>query len=401
MINVVEVKTKKQQKQFVDFPTKLYSGNAYYVHPLRGDELSMFNPKRNVSYDECEIVYYLAYKGKTVVGRICGVVQKVFNARNNAKMVRFGRFDCIEDFEVAQALLAKVEAWAISQGMEGVHGPLGFNDLEREGLLVDGFDRMPTFEEPYNFPYYKDYLERLGYKKDNDYVSFRITLPEETDPRVLRIGEMVMKKYNLRIATAKNKKEYIKHYKDQIFDVIDEAYGELYGFIPYNEKMRKSIIDQFNLIIKLKYLISIVDENDRVIAFGFALPSLSRAVQKCKGRLFPTGLFSILHARNHVREADFGLIGVRKEYQGKGIPAIILDYVVRNAREEGVTVVETNHSLEDNYKILQTWKNFDKVEQHKRYRLYSKSLKPIKIKTSTTTKKGKATKKLSSKNSNK
>lgn len=377
MISIVEVKTKKQKKLFVDFPTKLYSGNNCYVHPLRMDEMDLFNPKKNVSYDECDIVFYLAYKDGHVAGRICGIVQKVYNEKTNTKKVRFSRFDCIEDFEVAESLIRKVEEWAKMHGMDCVHGPLGFNDLDREGLLIEGFDRVSTFEEPYNFPYYRDYLEKLGYVKDCDYLSFRIKLPETTDPRVRRISDMVMKKYGLRVATARNKKEYINHYKDQIFDVLDEAYGDLYGVIPYNDKMRKSIIDQFNLILKQQYIVSIVDESDRIVAFGLALPSLSRAVQKSKGRLFPLGLFRILYAKNHCNEADFGLIGVRKEFQGKGVTAIILDYIVQNAKDVGVQVVETNHSLEDNLKIIQTWKNFKDVEQHKRFRVFTKLLAEV------------------------
>ena len=374
MVEIVEVKTRKQQKQFVDFPTKLYKGNKFYVHPLRGDELNWFDPKKNVSYDECDIIFYLAMRDNEVVGRVCGVVQKVYNKKTNSKKVRFGRLDFIEDFEVAQALIGAIEKWAKEKGMDTVHGPLGFNDLDREGLLIEGFDQLATFEENYNYPYYKDYLERLGYAKDIDYLAFRINLPTETNPRIKHIADMVMKKYNLHIASAKNKKEYLAKYKDGIFDVLDEAYGDLYGVIPYNDKLRKQIIDQFNLVINIRFIITILDENENVVAFGFALPSLAKAVQKSKGKLFPTGLFRILHAKNNSSLIDFGLVGIRKQYQGKGLTAIILDYIIRNAKDMGITSVETNQSLETNYKILQTWKNFDDVTNHKRYRCFTKKL---------------------------
>lgn len=387
MIKVVEVKNCKQRKIFVDFPTKLYNGNEYYVHPLRGDEMALFSPTKNVSYDECEIVFYLAYKDGKIAGRICGIVQKVYNAKTESKNVRFTRFDCIEDFEVAKALINKVEEWAKLQGMDTVHGPLGFNDLDREGLLIEGFDRLATFEEPYNYPYYKDYLEKLGYEKDSDYLSFRIKLPKESNERVKRIGKLVMEKYGLKVATEKSKRAYINRYKDQIFDVLDEAYGELYGVIPYNDKMRKQIINQFYLILSLNYIVSIVDSNDRVVAFGLALPSLADAVRKSKGKLFPTGLFRILYAKNHNNVADFALIGVRKEYQSKGVTALILDYIVEWAKKEGVDTVETNHSLEDNHKIIQTWKNFDDVEQHKRFRCFIKHLNKEKKNSNNQTKK--------------
>lgn len=374
MIEIVEVTTKKQQKQFVDFPTKLYKGNQFYVHPLRGDELNWFDPEKNVSYDECDIVFYLALKDGEVAGRVCGIVQKVYNKKTNSKRVRFGRLDFIEDFEVAKALIEAIEKWAKEKGMDTVHGPLGFHDLDREGLLIEGFDQLATFEENYNYPYYKDYLEKLGYSKEIDYLAFRINLPKETDARIKRIADMTMQKYNLHIATAKNKKEYLAKYKDGIFDLLNEAYGDLYGVIPYNAKLRKQIIDQFNLIINVRFIITLLDENENVIAFGFALPSLARAVQKSKGKLFPTGVFRILRARGHSPLVDFGLIGVRKQYQGKGIPAIILDYIITAANEMGITSVETNQSLETNHKILQTWKNFDDVTNHKRYRCFIKSL---------------------------
>jgi len=374
MVKIVEVKTNKQKREFVDFPVKLYKNNEFFVPCLRGDELKLFDPKKNVSYDECEIVFYLAYKDNKLAGRICGIVQKVYNEKTQSKRVRFTRFDCIEDFEVAKALITAIEDWARQKNMDTVHGPLGFNDLDREGLLIEGFDRLATFEENYNFPYYKEFLEKCGYKKEIDYLAFRIKLPKESDPRVQRISELMMKKYKLRIATAKNKNEYLKKYKDGIFDVLDDAYGDLYGVIPYNDKLRKQIISQFKLIINLKYLISIIDENDRVIAFGFGLPSLAKAVQKSKGRLFPFGIFRILRDKNRGPVADFGLIGVRKEYQGKGITAIILDYIVNGAKEVGVEEVETNHSLETNHKILQTWKNFNDVENHKRFRSFIKNL---------------------------
>ena len=374
MIEIFEVKTKKQKKQFVDFPTKLYKDNKFYVHPLRSDELNWFDPEKNVSYDECDIVFYLAMKDGEVAGRVCGIVQKVYNKKTNSKRVRFGRLDFVEDFEVAKALIEAVEKWAKEKGMDTIHGPLGFHDLDREGLLIEGFDQLATFEENYNFPYYKDYLEKLGYAKEIDYLAFRINLPKETNPRIKKIADMTMQKYNLHIATAKNKKEYLAKYKDGIFDLLDEAYGDLYGVIPYNAKLRKQIIDQFNLIINVKFIITLLDEHENIIAFGFALPSLANAVQKSKGKLFPTGVFRILYARNHSPLVDFGLVGVRKKYQGKGIPAIILDYIISAAKEMGITSVETNQSLETNHKILQTWKNFDDVTNHKRYRCFIKSL---------------------------
>ncbi len=374
MIKVIEVTTKKQRKLFVDFPTKLYKDNKFYVHPLRSDELGLFDSDKNVSFDECDIVFFLAYENERVVGRICGIVQKVYNQKTDSQRVRFTRFDCVDDVRVAKALFAKLEEWASSKGMNTVHGPLGFNDLDREGMLIEGFDKLATFEENYNFPYYQTFMEECGYQKEIDYLGFRIKLPKEPNERITRLSDMVMKKYELSIATARNKKEYLDKYKEGIFDLLDEAYADLYGVIPYTDKLRKQIIKQFQLIINIKYLITILDKTGKVIAFGFSLPSLAKAVQKSKGRLLPFGIFRLLHARDHCKVADFGLIGIRDEYINRGIPAIILNYVINGARQVGVTNIETNHSLETNYRILQTWKNFDDVTQHKRFRCFIKSI---------------------------
>jgi len=404
MIRIEEVKTKKQQKIFVDFPTNLYKDNKYYVPMLRGDELGIFSPKKNVCYDECETIFFLCYDDKKVVGRVAGIIQKVYNLKTGTKKARFSRFDCIDNQEVASSLLSAVENWAKSKGMDTVHGPLGFHDLEREGLLIEGFDRLATFEQNYNFPYYQKLIENHCYEKDADYVSFRIKLPTTTNDRVKRLCDLILKRYDLHIVKEKTKRAYINKYKNKIFDLIDEAYGDLYGVIPYNEKLRKQIIDQFNLIIKLPYLVSIADKDDNLVAFGFALPSMAEAVQKCKGRLFPTGAFRILHQTNHCNVADFGLVAVKKEFQGKGVTAIILDYIITMAKEVGVDTIETNHSLETNHKILQTWKNFDDVEQHKRLRCFTKSLieKPKKTTKSKPKNKGlSSTKKSTTKTSTK
>ncbi len=374
MIEIIEVKSRKDRRAFVDFPTKLYEGNDYYVHALRSDELGIFSPKKNVSFDECDIVYYLAKREGEVVGRICGVLQRVYNEKTGTKRVRFGRFDFIDDVEVARALLNRVEEWAKSKGMDTIHGPLGFNDLEREGLLIKGFDRLATFEENYNYPYYQSHIEACGYEKEIDYFAHRIKLPTEKDERIGRLSQMVLKRYNLHIATAKNKNDYLKKYQDGIFEVLDEAYGDLYGVIPYNERLKQSIISQFRMVINVKYLITLLDENDRVVAFGFALPELANAVKKSKGRLFPFGLFRILKVRNRGPVADFGLIGVRKEYKNKGIPAVMINYIMENAKDVGVTTIETNQTLENNFNMLQLYKNFTDIERHKQYRCFVKFL---------------------------
>lgn len=373
MIEIKEVKTKRDKRKFVDFPTKLYKGCKEYVHPLRMDELNLFSEK-NVSYEDCDTIYFLAYKDGKIVGRIAGIEQKIYNAKVNEKRIRFTRFDCINDEEVAKALFNAVENWARSKGMDIVHGPLGFNDLDREGMLIDGFDELATFEEQYNYSYYPELMEKCGYVKEVDWVEFKI-FPTygEREKRVEKIADKVLKRYNLKIATDKNKRRFIERYKKGIFEVIDEAYGDLHGVVPYTDKLRDQIINQFKMFISLKYIVTIVNEKDEVVAFGFGIPSLSKAVQKSKGRLTPFGIIRLLHAVKHPKILDFALIGIRKNYLNKGLPAIVLNYIMKKLPEFGIEHCETNLNLEYNIPIQNQWKNFDHV-QHKRRRCYIKYL---------------------------
>ncbi|MBR4407511.1 MAG: hypothetical protein IKT27_04270, partial [Clostridia bacterium] len=334
MIEIVEVKTKKQQKLFVDFPTKLYDGCPQYVHPLRIDELNLFNRNKNASYEDCDAVYFLAYKDGELAGRIAVIIQKLYNQKVGEKRARFSRFDSINDQEVANALFEAGEKWAKENGMEIIHGPLGFNDLDREGLLVDGFEHLATFEEQYNYEYYQTLIENYGFEKEKDWVEFKIYPPKEIDPRVARLSEAVLKRYKLKLAdTNVAKGKFINHYKQGIFEVLDLAYRDLHGTIPFTPKLRDQIISQFKLFIKLKYIVVLVDENDRVVAFGFALPSIARAVQKSKGRLTPRGIWGIMRSASRLDIVDFGLVGVLPEYQGKGLTAVILKHIMQTMIE--------------------------------------------------------------------
>ena len=373
MIEIKEVKTRKEQKLFVDFPIKLYENCHYYVPNLRCDELNLFNPKKNVSYSDCDIVFYLALKDGKVAGRICGIEQKLYNKKQNEKRVRFTRFDFIEDIEVAKALLEAVEKWAKSKGMEIVHGPLGFNDLDREGLLVEGFHELSTFESDYSYPYYAEFLEQLGYEKEVDWLEFKIYPPKCVSERINRLSDAVMKRFKLKIATEKSLSKYVKKYRKGIFETIDEAYGDLYGVIPYTKPLQDQIMKQFKLMLSLDCIVTLLDENDRVVAFGLGLPSLAETVQKSKGKLTLPAIIGLLRAKKHMKVFDFGLIGVRPEYHGKGLTAIIIKQMFEQMKKYNLEHCETNHSLETNKKIILTWKNFEH-EQHKRRRCYIKRL---------------------------
>ncbi|MEG1499672.1 MAG: hypothetical protein RR400_01175 [Clostridia bacterium] len=373
MITIKEVKTKSDIKKFVDFPTKLYKGSKVFVHPMRMDEIGLFDKDKNASYEDCDAIYFLAMDDKKVVGRIAGIIQKAYNIKTEQKRVRFSRFDSIDDVDVAKALFGAVESWAKESGMTVIHGPMGFNDLDREGMLIDGFEHISTFEEQYNFEYYPKLVEACGYQKEVDWLEFKIFKPMKIDERILRLSEKVLERYELKVVEAKNKSKFIKQYGKEIFEVIDDAYSPLYGTIPLSEKVREQLIDQFRLFIDLKFMVTVVDKNDRVVAFGFAFPSLSKAMNKSQGKLMPFGIWRLLKALKNPSVMDLALVGIRQEYQGKGLNAIIMKFMMERMIEYDVDYCETNLNLEDNIKIQQQWESFPH-EQHKRRRSFVKQI---------------------------
>lgn len=373
MIEIREVKTRKQIREFVDFPQKLYKDNPYFVPFIRMDEINLFNPKKNASYDDCDAKYFLAYENKKVVGRIAGIVQRLFNEKTGEKRLRFSRFDAIDNEGVAKALFNAVENYAKEMGMDTVHGPLGFNDLDREGLLIEGFDQLSTFEEQYNYDYYQRLIEYAGYDKEIDYVEYKILPIKEVDERVNRLAEAVMKRHNLHFGTAKNMNEYVEKYKEGIFKVIDEVYAPLYGVVPYTPKVRDQIISQFKLFLSLDYFCTVVNENDEVVAFGFAIPSLSKGIQKTKGRILHPGIFSLLYDIKHPKVLDLALTGVLPEYRAKGVNALIIKFMMDIVSNKKIKYIETNLNLEDNAIIQNQWKNFPHIN-HKRRRCFIKKI---------------------------
>lgn len=372
MIEVKEVKTKKDIKTFVDFPTKLYKDCKFYSYPFRSDELANFNPKKNLSLKNCDMVAYLAYCDGKVVGRIMGIIQKIYNEKVNEKRARFSRFDAINDLEVAKALFETIEKWAKNKGMEIVHGPLGFSDLDREGMLVEGFDEMCTFEEWYNFPYYKDLIEACGYSKEADWLERKI-YPTEMDPKVERVVAIAEKRYGLSLAKPKSKREFFKKYKDGIFEVMDRAYSTLYGVVPYTDELKEQLFKQFKAYVNINYSFVVVNSEDKVVGFGVSLPALNKAICKSKGRLTIPAIFRLLHALNHPKILDFAIMGVDPDYQAKGGNALCIKYIIEHIKSLKLDYCETNICLEDNLKIAQTWDYF-KNEVVRRRRAFIKKL---------------------------
>ncbi len=372
MIEVKAVASKRMQREFLNFPLKLYKGNPYFVPPLYGDEKKIFSPKY-VYHDQSDAAYFNAYRDGVMVGRISAILQKASNEQRGQKRVRFTRFDCIDSQETASKLFAAAEEWARDKGMDTVCGPLGFSDLEREGLLVEGFEELSTFEEQYNFEYYGRLVEGCGYVKEVDWVERKLYSPKAPDKKLREVTSYLLKRYGLRYGESKNTNDFLKKYGDKMFELLERTYKDIYQTVPFTEGMKKMLIANFRLIIDVKHVGVIVDENDRVVCFGVCFPSLAKAVQRSGGRLTPACIVRLLHAIKHPSIIDLGLVGVDPEYGNRGVSNAIITKVMDMLEEDGILYAETNLNLEDNYAIINQWKRFEAV-QHKRRRSYIKTL---------------------------
>ena len=372
MIEIREVKSKKEQRNFLNFPLKLYRDNPCFVPPLYMDEKKMFR-KDFVYLDTCEHVFFNAYENGKQVGRISGILQKASNEKTGEKRIRFTRFDAVNNQAVADALFAALEAWGREKGMDTVCGPLGYSDLEREGLLIEGFDQLSTFEEQYNADYYQTLIEGCGYGKEVDWVESKIYLPEEDDGSLKKMAKFILDRYHLHYGTAKNVRQFIDIYGDRFFALLDECYKDIYGTVPFTEGMKKMTIDNFLLIMDLKHVGVVLDEADNLVCLGICFPSIAKAVQPSRGHLTPAALVRLLNAIKHPEVLDLGLVAVDPRYVNKGVAAAVSAELLRMLKLDGIQYAETNLNLEDNYSIQNMWKRFRRV-QHKRRRSYIKKL---------------------------
>lgn len=372
MITVEQVLTKKQQKEFLDFPLKLYKGNAYYAPPLYMDEKKIFRDDF-VYNDVCECVYFNAYKDGVMSGRVSGIIQKAANEKNHQKRVRLSKFDVVDDEEVAKALFKALEDWSLQKGMDEVVGPLGFSDLEREGLLVDGFDQPATFEENYNYAYYQRFFENNGFQKEVDWTGSYLRVPKDYDGEVDKLADYVMRRYHLHFGIAKNTNDFLKKYADGIFELLDKSYELLYGTVPFTEGMKKMMIDNFKLVIDVKNVAVILDEKEKMVCFGLAFPGIADAVRPSGGRLTPLALIKVLKALKKPSVIDLCLVGVDPEWLNRGVSIMVCSGLMKMLQREEVLYADTNLNLEDNYAILNMWKRFDE-QKAKRYRCYLKEL---------------------------
>ena len=373
MVEIKQVTTRKQQREFVNFPLRLYKDNEYFVPAIYMDELAIFKPSC-IHNKTCDQIFFLAYENNEVVGRIQGIVQKQYNEIHGTKKARFSRFDSIDNQQVADALLSAVENWAKEKALEEVIGPMGYNDLEREGLLIEGFDYLSTYEEQYNYPYYQKLIENHGYIKDVDWVEYRI-FPKFKDRELLRkMGERARTRMNLHFGdNSLSKSAYIKKYADGIFNCIDICYSILYGTVPMTEEIKKNTIEQFKLVLNPKFILTILNEKEEVIAFGLAIPGIGKALQKSGGRLTPSTIIKLLKSINKPETLDLALIGVLPKFQGTGVNALMMSRLQDILDENHVEYLETNLNLETNINVQGQWRFFEHIH-HKRRRAFIKHI---------------------------
>ncbi len=372
MVAIREVTGGKDIKRFIEFPLKLYKNCPQFTPPLYSDEKKLLRADR--VNDVSESVFFLAERDGRVVGRIQGIIQKQYNELHGCRQLRFTRFDAINDSEVSDALFSALEKWGADRGMTELCGPLGYSDLDREGLLIEGFDEDSTFEEQYNFEYYPQLVEGFGLRKDADWLEFELSSPEKRNEMLGRVAKRSLELNKLHLADTKmSKGEYINKYRDGFFDCLEESYRHLYGTVPISKEAQDELISQFMLILNNEYLIFICDKNERVVGFGLCFPSIGGALKKSGGKLTPSALCKLLSAVKHPEVIDLGLVAIRPEYQNAGLNAVILNSLLDILEDGKVKKCETNLNLETNTPVIAQWKYFT-TRQHKRRRSYIKTI---------------------------
>ena len=374
-IEIKEIKpTRKEIKKFSMFSTNMYKDNKYYVPDLLMDNLDTFNPAKNPASEFCDSKLFMAYRDGKAVGRVAGIINRVVNEKCNEKNVRFGFIDFVDDEEVSSALMAAVEDWGRSQGMDHIVGPLGFTDMDPEGMLVEGFDQLGTMATIYNHPYYPRHIEKLGFERDTDWVEFKIAIPESIPDKMVRICEIVKKKYNVRNIKYTSAKALVKDYGQAIFQLINEAYSQLYGYSPLTPRQIDHYISMYLPVLRLENVSLIVDADNTLIGVGIAMPSMSKALQRSRGKLFPFGWYHLLKGLKGKNDVvDLLLVAIKPEYQSKGVNSLLFNDLIPCFKKNGYKYAESNPELDDNQRVQLQWQYFE-TTQHKRRRAYKKAL---------------------------
>lgn len=375
-VEIKKVTTKAELKKFIRFNYEFYKDNPYSVPDLYDDMLNTFSPQKNAAFEFCETDYFLALRDGKIVGRVAAIINRRANDTWNKHTVRFGWIDFIDDIEVSTALINTVKEWGRERGMTEIEGPLGFTDMDAEGMLIEGFDQLSTMATIYNYPYYPQHMERLGMEKSADWVEMKIYVPDHIPEKHQRISQIIARKYNLHTRKIKSKKEIretgIAH---DIFRLINDAYTPLFGYSRMTEHQIDQYVKMYVPVLDLRMVSIVENEQNEIVAVGISMASLSRALQKAKGRLLPFGWFHLLKALmcKRPKVLDLLLVAVRPDYQGKGVNALLFTDLIPVYKELGFEYAESNPELEMNEKVQNQWQYF-KTEQHKRRRCFKQPL---------------------------
>ncbi len=375
---MIEVKkiipTKKNLRKFTQFQIDLYRGNDYYVPPLVSDDVKTLDPKKNPAFDFCEAQCFMAYEDGRPVGRVAAIINNAVNERSGEKSVRFGFLDFEDNPEVSAALMKAVEQWGTERGMTRVIGPLGFTDLDHEGMLIEGFDELSTMATIYNYPYYPEHIERLGYAKDSDWKEFVMDVPDGIPEKMNRVADIVKKRTGLKVKKYTSRKKIKEEYGRALFELVNEAYDQLYEYSPLTDRQIEYYINQYLDLLDLDLVTIIVDEEEKLVGVGISMPSMSRALQKAKGKLFPFGWIPLLKGLKGKNDrVDLLLVAVKPEYQSKGVNALLFQDLIPYYIKRGFKWAESNPEMETNAKVQSQWDYFTH-RQHRRRRSYVKNI---------------------------
>ena len=374
-VTVTRVQNKRAFKEFLHFPLTLYKDMPAFVPPLLMDDADTLDPKKNPAYEFCDAAMYLAFKDGKLAGRVAAIVNRKANAAWNHDEVRFGWFDFIDDREVSKALLEAVEAFGRERGMTTILGPLGFTDFDPEGMLVEGFEYLSSMALHHNWPYYKDHMEALGYAKDVDWLEYRIYIGDTIPDKYIRVAKVVEERYGLKLRKITKREVRKTDIGYKLFDLINETYSSLYNFTVLPKKMVDKYVGFYLGVLDLKFVSLVEDKDHNIVGFGVVMPSITRALKKCNGKLFPFGWFHILRAMYWKYEENFEmlLIGVKPEYQKKGVNSIVFVDLMKELLKGGFVYGESNAELESNLDIRSQWGDLE-VKECKRRRVYKKAV---------------------------
>jgi len=374
-VEIRQIETKRELKQFIQFANDLYADCPYYCPPLLFDELNCFDPEKNPALEVCEFQLWMAYREGKPVGRVAGIINRRANEKWGFKHVRFGWFDFIDDIEVSKALLDTVAAWGKARGMDALNGPVGFTDFDHEGLLLEGYEYPAVMASLYNYPYYAKHIDAYGLVKEADWIELQVFPPKQTPERIERLAEMVKQRYHVKIVKVKNSRELVKRFGIEYMDVIDAAYQKLYNFQPMTDKQKNYYKDMYFQFLNFDFVTLVVNEKEELVGVGLGMPDIASALRKSGGKLFPFGWYHLLKAlkAKKMERFSFLLIAVRPDYQDKGINALFLQDQIPIINQYGIKTLETTSMLETNTKVLSFFMQFDH-KQHKRHRAYIKPL---------------------------